>query len=74
MITEMTSTAVDPVYLKEPEDELKCAVCLKIAQNPMQHEDCGTLFCKECLEQANKPCPRCASEGSNYYRDKRSKC
>ena len=38
-------------FVGEPEDDLKCLICLSVAQDPLQHEKCGKLFCKNCLEK-----------------------
>ena len=61
-------------YISEPDEDLKCVICLEVARDPMQHEECGKLFCKECLEKysKDKPCPNCKT-GSRYYRDNKSK-
>ena len=61
-------------FVSEPNASLKCVICLDVARDPMQHEECGKLFCKECLEKygKDKPCPNCRT-GSQYYRDNRSK-
>ena len=65
----------DLKFLTEPDDGLKCLICLGVAREPLQHEACGKLFCKECLEKhgRHKPCPNCRQEDSHYYEDKRSK-
>ena len=61
-------------YVTEPEDELKCLICLDVAKDPLQHEECGKLFCKECLGKygKKKPCPNCKTKDSKYYKDKKS--
>ena len=62
-------------FVSEPDDDLKCLICLGIARDPLQHEECGKLFCKVCLEKygKNKPCPNCRAKQSHYYADKRSR-
>ena len=62
-------------FIREPDDVLKCAICLEVARDPHQHEECGKLFCKECIEKygRDKPCPHCRTQGSQYFRDNRSK-
>ena len=62
-------------FVSEPDDELKCLICLEVAMDPMQHEACGKLFCKDCLESygRTKPCPNCRIWWSHYYKDNRSK-
>lgn len=36
-----------------------CCVCLLVAQEPVQCPNCETIFCKSCVDKANK-CPnRC---------------
>ena len=61
--------------ISEPDDELKCVICLAVAREPFQHEECGKLICKECLEEygRHQPCPHCRS-GSQYYKDNKSEC
>jgi hypothetical protein len=71
----MATAAYQPFrFVAELDDALKCLICLEVANDPLQHEGCGKLFCKECLEKhgRDKPCPNCRGEG-NYYRDNKSK-
>ena len=71
----MPSSAVrEYQFVSEPGDALKCLICLEVAREPLQHEECGKLFCKECLLDygKDKPCPNCKT-GSQYYRDNKSK-
>jgi len=57
------------VFNTEPDDSLKCQICLEVASEPMQHE-CGRLFCKECIEKnGNNPCPNCRQECPQYFLD-----
>ncbi len=60
-------------FLVEPDEDLKCMICLEVARDPLQHEECGKLFCKQCLEEygRHKPCPNCRMRKSHYYVDKR---
>ena len=62
-------------FIDEPDDELKCMICLEVAEDPLQHETCGKLVCKECIEKygREKPCPNCRREGSAFFTDNRSK-
>ena len=57
-------------FIGEPSDKVKCLICLEVAQDPVQHETCGKLFCRECIEK-DKPCPSCRAESSNYFTDTR---
>ena len=59
-------------YVSEPDDDLLCPICLEVARDPLQHEACGKLFCKECIEEHGKdqPCPHCSTEGLKFYQDK----
>ena len=52
-------------------DDLKCLICLSVAQDPLQHEKCGKLFCKNCLERYGryKPCPNCRQDEAHYFED-----
>ena len=62
-------------FLSEPDDALKCLICLDVAEDPLQHTKCGRLYCRECIEKygAGKPCPTCKSERPQYFEDNRSK-
>jgi len=61
-------------FLTQPDDSLKCAICLEIADLPKQHEDCGRLFCSKCIERhGTKPCPVCRAKNPKYFLDKRGK-
>ena len=64
----------DYIFIREPDDDLKCLICLEVAKDPLQHEECGKLFCKECSEKLghDEPCPNCRRVG-RYYVDHRSK-
>ena len=62
----------DYKFVSPPDDNLKCVICLEVAQDPKQHEDCGKLFCSECIEKnGRKPCPNCRAVNSRYFKDKR---
>ena len=73
----MASRLFDYKFIKEPDDILRCSICLEVARNqPMQHGECGCgkLFCKECIEKnGNKPCPMCRGEDPKYFEDARSR-
>ena len=75
MASPSISNITDYKFITEPDDDLKCLICLSLARNPLQHEECGKLFCKECLEKfgKDKPCPNCKDMKSSYYVDKKSK-
>ena len=61
-------------FISEPDDCLLCAICLELASQPKQCEDCGNLFCSECIEKnGRKPCPNCRTDGPRYFKDARSK-
>ena len=59
-------------FVGEPADVLKRAICLEVARDPHQHEECGKLFCKECIDKhgRDKPCPHCRTQWSQYFRSK----
>ena len=62
-------------FVSEPDDALECQVCLEVAEEPWQHDMCGSLFCKKCLDEYGKdiPCPNCWDEQPQYFVDTRSK-
>ena len=70
----MASNVKDEYTFLEEEDALKCSICLDVARDPQQHDVCGKLLCKVCLEKHGriKPCPTC-KQGSNYFDDAKSK-
>ena len=61
-------------FIAEPDSALQCVICLDVAEDPRQHEKCGRLFCKECLEEYGryKPCPNCRRERPQYFEDNKS--
>ena len=62
-------------FIYEPDDALLCQICTDVADDPKQHEKCGRLFCKKCLEEygKGKPCPNCRTLWPKYFTDARSK-
>ena len=62
-------------FVSEPDDALKCLICLAVARDPWQHGECGRLFCKNCLNGLlhQTPCPNCRTEQPTYFKDNRSK-
>ena len=69
-----TSSVTDKYnFVSEPDDALKCLICLEVAEEPRQHEKCGRLFCKKCLDSHGKvkPCPNCRAKQPRYFIDVR---
>lgn len=62
-------------FVTPPDDDLLCLICLRVAREPMQHEQCGKLFCRECILRhgEDRPCPNCPVRGSRFYQDGKSK-
>ena len=62
--------------MSEPDDALKCLICLAVARDPWQHGKCGRLFCEKCLNKYGKDkfCPNCRMKNPQYMEDARSKC
>ena len=61
--------------VSEPDDALKCLICLDVAEEPWQHVECGKLFCKKCLDDygLDKSCPHCRDKQAQYFKDTKSK-
>ncbi len=77
-VVVMANSKFDYKLIDEPEDILKCSICLEVAKGqPMQHgasTGCGKIFCKECIEKnGSKPCPMCRENDPKYFEDVRSK-
>ena len=62
-------------YASEPDDSLKCLICMEVAEEPWQHDKCGRLFCDKCLDRHGKfkPCPNCRADQPQYFVDNRGK-
>lgn len=62
-------------FVTEPDESLKCLICLEVAKDPWQHDKCGRLFCRRCLDKhgRSKPCPTCRMKRALYFEDSRSK-
>ena len=70
-----SSTGYECNFVSEPDDSLKCLICVAIARDPWQHGKCGRLFCESCLNSYGKhnPCPNCRMKRPQYMEDTRSK-
>jgi len=44
------------------EQNLKCPICLTLAENPYESSCCGHIFCNRCTRNINKVCPICRNE------------
>ena len=72
----MASNSADIVnkyhFIAEPDSALQCVICLDVAEDPRQHEECGRLLRTGCLEKygRDKPCPNCRREQPQYIKDK----
>ena len=51
----------------------KCILCLKVAEDPLQHMACGELFCWKCLAK-HQVCPYCGIKEAKSCPKKISKC
>ena len=61
-------------FITEPDPNLFCVICLELASQPKQCEDCGKLFCSECIKQYGRnPCPNCRVKKPKFFKDVRSK-
>ncbi len=71
MAVQISSSTTD----YEPNDVLKCLICFELCEDPWQHEKCGRLFCRKCVEDygREKPCPNCREKRPKYFEDNRSK-
>ena len=41
----------DYKFITEPDDTLKCCICLEVARGPKQEEGHGKLFCSDCIQE-----------------------
>ena len=51
-------------FVERPPEWLICAVCQELAQDPMQANCCGKIYCTRCIESwmtNSKSCPTCRS-------------
>ena len=61
-------------FISMPDASLLCSICLDLASQLKQCEDCGKLFCSECIEKkGKKPCQNCRTDNPRYFKDVRSK-
>jgi hypothetical protein len=51
-------------YTENRNEELECPVCMEYYKDPIQHTECGNLFCKECIK--NDVCPICRNTIEHY--------
>ena len=70
----MSSNRRSYSFISKPDANSFCAICLDIASQPKQCEDCGKLFCSECIENnGREPCPNCRTDDPKYFKDVKSK-
>ena len=72
---KMAETEYNYQFLVEPDNSLKCCICLEVASRPKQHGNsgCGKLFCEDCIaKNKEKPCPMCRASNPKYFEDVRS--
>ena len=70
----MATSKLEYGLLAEPSDRLRCLICLEVAREPKQHENCGKIFCSECIaKNRDGPCPNCRGTDQKYFLDKRGK-
>ena len=56
-----------------------CVICLDVALDPMQHEQCKKLLCEQCKDRWHYfkgdkiTCPYCGEEGAKFLPHKESK-
>ena len=61
-------------FISEPDVSFLCCICLELASQPKQCEDCGMLFCTKCIEKTRrKLCPNCRTVNPRYFKDVKSK-
>lgn len=41
----------DDIFEEQVDDELKCPICDRVLENPMQGIDCEHLFCLDCIQE-----------------------
>ena len=70
----MATKGINYNFVTKPDANLICSICLELPGNPKQCEDCGKLFCSECIEKnGRKPCPNCRTVNPKYFKDVKSK-
>ena len=58
-------------FVLEPEEEVRCLICLEVALDPLQHGKCRKVFCKDCIAGygEDKPYPNCRMTQPLYFED-----
>ena len=74
MASNTTGDTYKYKFVSEPDDALKCPICLDVAEEPWQHVECGRIFCKECLDKygRDKCCSYCTMDQPQYFPDNKS--
>ena len=72
--SQMSSNRKSYSFIGKPDANFFCAICLDLACQPKQCENCGKLFCTKCINKnGRKPCPNCRIDDPKYFRDTKSK-
>eukprot|EP01064_Diplonema_japonicum_P014944 TRINITY_DN226_c0_g2_i1.p1 TRINITY_DN226_c0_g2~~TRINITY_DN226_c0_g2_i1.p1 ORF type:complete len:367 (+),score=36.66 TRINITY_DN226_c0_g2_i1:483-1583(+) len=65
----------EPKYREEVAADLRCGVCKDVAREAQVTEECGHLFCKECIDRAketSRECPLCRRKDYSLRPDHRA--
>eukprot|EP01063_Lacrimia_lanifica_P009344 TRINITY_DN16335_c0_g2_i1.p1 TRINITY_DN16335_c0_g2~~TRINITY_DN16335_c0_g2_i1.p1 ORF type:complete len:415 (+),score=103.62 TRINITY_DN16335_c0_g2_i1:65-1246(+) len=63
-------------YVTDVPSDLQCGICQELVRDPVVTEECGHLFCEECLAKAaslSTACPICRREKYTTRKDHRAK-
>ena len=78
MATMASADFIDYIWAEPIPDELVCAICLEVAEDPCQHGGevgCGRVFCRDCITRnlrESRYCPTCR-EPLAIFQDPKSK-
>jgi len=65
---EKNDNEENEMYFKIVEDTTTCPICLKLAENAMESECCGFIFCQKCIVRIEKrECPCCRESKFKYH-------
>ena len=69
----MAIAGYDCEFVAEVPSNCKCPICEKVLRDPHRVSCCEEEYCKACIEEVLKVCPKCNTNDTSISPGKRTK-